>query len=238
LVTGQYTVAQIYKEAKAKGLRISRSNFWISLRNPVYCGKIYVGPFKDKPARHVPGLHQPIISESLFYDVQDYLDGKKKNYRTKVSSQEIYPLRGFLLCPKCGKLLTGSGSKGNGGQYFYYHCNNSCKTRFRVENANDLFIRELRKYTPRPGMEKAYSRVLNTAYRIRTKSQREDLTSITEQITAAGDDIARGRKLLLKEEIDAQDFREIKRENEKKIERLEARLIEISSLTANIEPPA
>jgi site-specific DNA recombinase len=42
--------------------------------------------------------------------------------------------------------------------------------------------------------------------------------------------------LLLKEEIDAQDFREIKRENEKKIERLEARLIEVSSLSANLEP--
>ncbi|WP_188931025.1 hypothetical protein [Puia dinghuensis] len=40
----------------------------------------------------------------------------------------------------------------------------------------------------------------------------------------------------MKEEIDAQDFREIKRENERKIERLEARLIEVSSLSANIEP--
>jgi hypothetical protein len=40
--------------------------------------------------------------------------------------------------------------------------------------------------------------------------------------------VARGRKLLLKEEVDAQDFREIKRENEKKIEMLEVRLIEAS----------
>jgi site-specific DNA recombinase len=132
--------------------------------------------------------------------------------------------------------LTGSGSKGNGGQYYYYHCNNACKTRFKAENANDLFCRELRKYIPRPGMEKAYAHVLNTAYKVRTKSQREDIRSLAEQIDAAGNDIVRGRQLLLKEEIDAQDFREIKRENEKKIERLEARLIEISSLSANIEP--
>jgi len=60
--------------------------------------------------------------------------------------------------------------------------------------------------------------------------------AISEQIEAANLEVARGRKLLLKEEIDAQDFREIKRENEKKIERLEARLMEVSSLSANIEP--
>ena len=30
--------------------------------------------------------NQPIISESLLYDVQDYLNGKKKTYRAKVGS--------------------------------------------------------------------------------------------------------------------------------------------------------
>jgi len=72
-----------------------------------------------------------------------------------------------------------------------------------VIKPNDLFCRELRKYIPRPGMEKAYAHVLNTAYKVRTKSQREDIRSLAEQIDAAGNDIARGRQLLLKEEIDA-----------------------------------
>ncbi len=58
-----------------------------------------MGPYKDEAARHAPGLHQPIISEALFYDVQDYLDGKKKNFRTKLGSQDILQLRGYLLCP-------------------------------------------------------------------------------------------------------------------------------------------
>jgi site-specific DNA recombinase len=236
LVTGQYTVEQIFKEAQLKGIKVARSNFWVSLRNPVYCGKIYIGPYKEEAARHVPGLHQPIISESLFYDVQDYLDGKKKNFRTKLGSQDILQLRGYLLCPKCGKLLTGSASKGNGGEYYYYHCVSSCGARFKAQNANDLFCRELRKYIPRPGMEQAYARVLNTAYKTRTKSQRDDMKALTDQIDAANMDISKGRKLLLKEEIDPHDFREIKRENEKKIEILEARLIEVSTLSTNIEP--
>ena len=236
VATGQYTVLEVYKQAKAKGLNMCRANFWNALRNPVYCGKVHIAAYKDETARHVPGLHEGIISESLFYDVQDYLDGRKKNYRTKVGSQDILQLRGYLLCPKCGKLLTGSASKGNGGQYYYYHCSSSCGARFKAENANDLFCRELRKYIPKPGMEKVYARVMNTAYKIRTKGQREDIKAITEQIEAANLEVARGRKLLLKEEIDAHDFREIKRENEKKIEVLEVRLIEVSRVSTNIEP--
>jgi site-specific DNA recombinase len=236
LLTGQYTVLQLFKEARTKGLKVCRSNFWNLLRNPVYCGKVYVGPYKDESARFVPGLHQPIISESLFYDVQDFLDGKKKNYRTKVGSQEILQLRGYLLCPKCGKLLTGSASKGNGGQYYYYHCASSCGARFKAENANDLFCRELRKYIPRPGMEQAYARVLNAAYKARTQTQREEIKAIGEQIEAANLEVVRGRKLLLKEEIDGQDFREIKRENEQKIDMLESKLIEMTRVATNIEP--
>jgi len=54
----------------------------------------------------VPGLHQRIVSESLFYDVQDYLDGKKKNYRTKVGSQDVLQLWGYLL-------IFSAGSYGN-----------------------------------------------------------------------------------------------------------------------------
>ncbi len=41
---------------------------------------------------------------------------------------------------------------------------------------------------------------------------------LADQIELAGNEIVRGRKLLLKEEIDAQDFRESQPENEQKIE--------------------
>jgi hypothetical protein len=66
--------------------------------------------------------------------------------------------------------------------------------------------------------------------------QREDIRAISEQIVATNLEVARRRKLLLKEEIDAHDFREIERENEKKIEMLEVRLIEASRVSINIEP--
>lgn len=123
---------QLYKEAKMKGLHCCGSHFWNLLRNPVYCEKIYFSAYKEEESRHVHGLHEPIISEALFYEVQQLLDGKKKTYRTQVGGKEILQLRGYLLCPRCGKLLTGSGSRGRNGLYYYYHCHSSCGTRFRA----------------------------------------------------------------------------------------------------------
>jgi site-specific DNA recombinase len=84
----------------------------------------------------------------LFYDVQDLLDGKKKTYRTSVGSRDELQLRGYLICSKCGKLLTGSASKGRNARYFYYHYISSCGVWFKSENTNDLFSRELKNLSP------------------------------------------------------------------------------------------
>jgi site-specific DNA recombinase len=84
LATGRFNTEQIWKLAKGKGLsRGSKHNFWIAVRNPLYCGKIVIPKSKDEESCLVPGQHEPLISESLFYDVQDVLDGRKKIQRTK-----------------------------------------------------------------------------------------------------------------------------------------------------------
>jgi site-specific DNA recombinase len=92
-------------------LKCSKNTLWLIIRNPVYCGKILVSKYKDEDTQYVKGQHEGIVPESLFYEVQDILDGKRKIYKTKKESQELQ-LRGFLICPKCGKILTGSASKG------------------------------------------------------------------------------------------------------------------------------
>jgi site-specific DNA recombinase len=53
-----------------------------------------------------------IVSEALFYNVQEILEGKKRIQLVKMKTDDSLPLRGFLLCPKYGKQLTESASKG------------------------------------------------------------------------------------------------------------------------------
>src|SRR3546814_1783128 len=93
------------------------------IRNPIYGGKIVVPKYQDEEEYTVRGQHEPIITESLFYEVQDVLNGKKRfkeKTRTKIVSLDMLPLHGFLRCPKCTRMLSGSASKGCGGYYYYY----------------------------------------------------------------------------------------------------------------------
>jgi site-specific DNA recombinase len=148
---GVYSVEEIRRQAHQKGLKCSKTCFWRALENPVYFGKIEVKGYKDEEYRLVDGQHQALISETLFYDVQDAIDGKRKRHRPNVKklSNEMFPLRGFLGCPKCTRMLTASASKGRNGRYHYYHCVASCGCRYPAEAVNDAFVSELQKFTPR-----------------------------------------------------------------------------------------
>ena len=108
----RFHIDEIRREVNSKGLNCSKSNFYTLLKNPVYCGKIVVPAYRDEERQLVQGQHEAIISESLFYEVQDVLNGKKRIQLVKASTDDNLPLRGYLICPKCGKQLTGSASKG------------------------------------------------------------------------------------------------------------------------------
>src|SRR5690606_5395565 len=66
IATGKFNTEQIYHIAKRKGLSCTRSNFWVALRNPVYCGKILVPKYKDEETTLVDDKHEPLISEAIF----------------------------------------------------------------------------------------------------------------------------------------------------------------------------
>jgi len=91
-------------------------------------------------------------------------------------------LRGYLICPLCGRLLTSSASKGRSLRYLYYHCISPCRTRFNAHEANSKIVNELRKYVPRPGMADMYKEIINQLFKQSTKAQRDDLKLITDQL--------------------------------------------------------
>ena len=131
--------ADIRAALMKKGINIPRNSMSDILRRPVYMGKIIVPKNDEDMETWIHGIHEPIITEELFYKVQDKLNFKlkKSNRPNSNRRREELPLRGNLLCSKCGSHLTGSASKGKmGKRYFYYHCN-SCKgERHLAEKAN------------------------------------------------------------------------------------------------------
>jgi site-specific DNA recombinase len=131
--------SELRKVLMNKGLKLSRSNFSRLLRNPVYMGKIIVPASEDEPTLLVSGIHEPIITEALFFKVQDILNGRvKSRNKTKfhVNRPEL-PLRGSLLCSKCNNKLTGSASRSKTGKlHFYYHCNHCHQERYKADLVN------------------------------------------------------------------------------------------------------
>jgi site-specific DNA recombinase len=224
IAEGVYNTEQIFNMAKEKGFSATKSLFWFAIRNPVYCGKIFIPKYKDEESRFVKGLHEPIIPESLYYQVQDVLDGRKRNYRLKVVSSESLPLRGFLICPLCNKLLTGSASKGHTKYYSYYHCTDGCSCRYRADNANTIFIIELKKYVPRPEMIDLFKITLSEAWYDQTNHLQDDCKQLRLQIKESKEKISYIRDLLSSKQIEPADFREMKTEYSNKLEKLEAKL--------------
>jgi site-specific DNA recombinase len=236
LATSEYNTEQVWKQVREKGLKCSKNNFWVAIRNPVYCGKIFVPKYKDEESRFVIGQHEPIISEALFYEVQEVLDGKRKMQRRKIHVDDRIPLRGFLVCPRCGRMLTGSGSKGRKKRYYYYHCSSACGVRYRAELVNKEFVRELRKYIPHPAALELHKKVIREAYDCQAKDQKDNKKRMILQVSELNNRITKARELLLSGDIEATDFRTVKTDCEKQITVLEAKLAAITDQKEDIAP--
>ena len=77
---------------------------------------------------------------------------------------EDFPLRGFILCDSCGKSLTGSYSRGNGGKYPYYHCaHKGCfkPTRMAKNTLEEQFIQYLNQFKLSEIQRKLLKEVIN-----------------------------------------------------------------------------
>jgi hypothetical protein len=70
------------------------------LHNPVYCGLIPV-KLDSGEEQVVKGLHEPLISEALFNQVQSVINTKRKTTSKNYDLQSMFFLKGFIICPVC-----------------------------------------------------------------------------------------------------------------------------------------
>jgi site-specific DNA recombinase len=162
-VAGGKPHIEIRMKAKRKGLTLTKSTLSNILRNPLYMGKIPVPADKGEPAYLQKAVHEPIISEELFYSVQNVLNQGmvKKNKPTYTKKRPELPLRGVLKCGKCNSHITGGPSKSrNGSKHFYYTCNHCCKERYKAELANAAVEQVLKDITFNSEYKELYKRFM------------------------------------------------------------------------------
>ena len=226
---GRYSTEQIWKATLAKGLTCSKHNFWVAIKNPIYCGKIVIPKLKDEESYTVQGLHEALISEGLFYEVQDALNGRRKQQKAKIVALDELALRGFIHCSNCTRILTGSASKGRKQYYHYYHCSSDCGYREKAEIVNQEFIDYLKGFTLNSKAAVLFRAVIIDTYNDLISNGNINRKQAVEQVTLLNNKITKARELLLDGDIDGKDYRDIKTEAEQKIAILEDRLSSFKS---------
>jgi site-specific DNA recombinase len=203
---GLYPIATIRKSLLEKGLKIGRSAFYHLLRNPTYMGFTKVPAFGEEEQHYIPGLHEAIIDENLFHQVQGVLKkiGEKSCAPSaKIKQRKELPLRGFLVCPACNRNLTGSSSKSRNGDYhLYYHCQNSCKIRFKaglLHNELDIYLKSL---TIPSEISDLYMVILKDTFKSNEGDRKKQIQGLKERICDQEEKISRCDEMLLNREID------------------------------------
>ena len=165
LALTEMTHCQIRAEIKAKGLIYSRNGISTALRNPLYMGKLVIRPNENElTSRMVDGIHEPLISEELFYKVQNKLSVKVNRRKVAINMfmRPELPYRGIMNCSKCSNLLTGSASKSKTGAYhFYYHCNYCHKERIPAAKLNNEIHQVLNLFKFKKNPTELYSDILS-----------------------------------------------------------------------------
>ena len=110
------------------GYRWTQTGLYSSLTNLSYIGKREINKSKrhleqeklPKEERYkvVKAHWPPLVSEEVFYAVQEQLEANKKRSFRNI---HIYRISGLLYCGLCGEPLSGQSSTGREGvRYFYY----------------------------------------------------------------------------------------------------------------------
>lgn len=234
---GVLSTEDIRKKYYHKGLKITKQTLLNILKNPVYCGKIKIKPWKKEDEMIVEGLHDPIIDSKTFDIVQMRLSGKQPKRVHKYSEiDERLPLRGYLLCKKCGRSLTGSASKGrNGKRHFYYHCQPKCKERFKADDANDIYERMLSELVISQDAKKLYNELLQQTFHGENKERELRLLAIDRELKLLQKRMESLEEKFLDDHIDAPSFNSMKQRNQKKVFDLETEKQSIKNLKKDIE---
>lgn len=236
IADGVLHIDHVRQDLIKKGWVCSKSRFLCLLRNTVYISKIRVKAFKNEPEEVVECKHQPLISEEVFYKVQDALSGTRKTRVAKHYDNELFILRGFLECNVCGKKMTSSFSKSaSGARYPYYHCVKDCKTRFRAENVNSIFVAFLKSFVFPVEVLDLYSEVLRDVFSQSDSGREEKVKTILEQIETVESKLLKIELKYAEDEIEKDSFTRVKAVYQKELTDLKIKKIEAQSTKGNYE---
>ncbi len=139
--TGEHGIRSLHAEMDRRGLRnlnggsLSRHGIETILSNTFYCGIIRI----KRTGETYAGIHDPLITASLFDQVQDMKAGKCG----KKVTRHMHTYRGLFKCHYCALAMIAERQKG----HVYYRCHTpGCRTKgIREEDIEQAALDEFSK---------------------------------------------------------------------------------------------
>ena len=210
IATGKYSQREVREKLSENGVSISRTQLSVILRNPLYMGYVKVKSYDNEKEELVKGIHEPIVSEDLFYKVQNITSGRtNKQLAYKTASIEKYPLRGLIECYKCGRNLTASSAKGNGGMYSYYHCSDGCKNVISTKVVHSELDKVFSNLGVAEGIKELYTSMLEEQIKKDSMAQKSARVKAKKQIDDLELKIQKTQDMYINGELSMDDYNQI-----------------------------
>jgi DNA invertase Pin-like site-specific DNA recombinase len=174
---GNHGIRSLHAEMSTRGLRnhsggvLSRHGIETILSNPFYTGMIRIKCTGDT----YDGIHEPLISTSLFQRVQDMKAGKCG----KKTTRHMHTYRGLFKCGLCLFAMIAERQKGN----VYYRCHTlDCPTKgIREEVIEQAAFSEFERSNICP---KSFAELVNVleAWKVGRQDQHDEAASLKMQL--------------------------------------------------------
>lgn len=226
------SVGAVYHQSVLLGLKCSKSHFYELLKNPIYCGKIIIPAFQSEKAHLVNGNHEKLVTATLFDQVQKILCQKSYKLRCNKEMSDDLILRGIMLCPNCGKVLTGSASKGRSKWYYYYHCSQGCSFRVRADEVNNGFVLLIKELVAQEPFLVLCNKLVKNILGLKRKENEMKHTQLSAEATKLIDRAVNAQYLFTKGMIDYDDYILIKDNCKLSLNNYTTRILKLDADTA------
>lgn len=208
---GAYSGEAAYRKCKEMGYPRQLKTFYSNLHNPYYMGFSYYTEEDGVTRTLQKGKHPPLISEETFRLVQLALNKDSKSVTLHKKRRPVYPFRGILCCPKCGRKLTAAPSRSrNGEQYHYYMCPNKktkCKINLPMVKIDEGFKVLFNSFSFSKEVQKAYHAILKDQFKLNDAKRDNRIKEIEiQRTTFVNDKMELTRSFTIKKEIAKEEY--------------------------------
>lgn len=163
------------------------------------------------------------------------MDGKKKAKTKYALVNNEYPMPGHLICPRCGKTLTGSSALGNGGKYYYYHCTAGCKERHKSDGVHNTFEIWLNDISIKPEIASLYLAIMEDVFKTNEGDRAVEIKKLQKQIDENVEMMDKSAKKFINDDLDKHDYKRIKESLSRDCTELRSRIADLKATESGFQ---